>query len=112
MQKQYVIRYTAPAIDIAFQLAHRQTVLRGIHPRTFEVCGLSRRRWGLGDHPAGAHLLNFPFAMTIFLILSAGLMIIASGTVATNLGLTITGCLVTLAGTLLLGVGCNDTAAP
>ena len=57
-------------------------------------------RW-LGSDENGSHLVNFPFAFTVFMILTAGLTVAGWGITVTSAWLTVVGFLITLLGCAL-----------
>jgi hypothetical protein len=56
----------------------------------------------------GSHLVNFPFAFAIFMILMTGSMLVGLGVVVTNAWLAIAGVLITLVGSFLHGWSLYD----
>ena len=96
MQKQYVIGYTAPAIHIALQLAHRQFVV----PRSPRQPADPRR----------ARVVGLPLALIAFAIVSVSLAMIAVGPNAIGICLAI-GFFAAASGTLLNARNvCDDQA--
>jgi hypothetical protein len=100
MQKQYVIWHTAPAVEIALQLAHRQFVVETLSPQRRRTSPSLAQEFRPGT---GAEVFKFPFAMIAFVVLAVGLIMLASATVAASVWPTVTGFLVALCGTLLHG---------
>lgn len=128
MQKQYVISHTEPAMEIAFHLAHRSSV-HEVTPRQRRCLAASDSTEGhssrnaitvpprsaspdllsLTRDPGGSDTVNFPFAFTVYIILSIGLIMLACGITALHVSLAVTGFLITLVGTLLHGLSlCDD----
>jgi hypothetical protein len=62
----------------------------------------------LAEDAHGSHLVNFPFAFTVFLILTTGLVVVVSGIVVTNAWLAGTGVFTTLVGCFLYGWSLHD----
>lgn len=56
----------------------------------------------------GSHLVNFPFAFTVFLILTTGLTVVGSGIIVTNAWLAGVGVVTTLVGCSLYGWSLQD----
>ena len=57
----------------------------------------------LGSDENGSHLVNFPFAFTVFMILTTGLTVVGWGITVTNAWLTVVGFLITRLGCALYG---------
>ena len=62
----------------------------------------------LGSDENGSHLVNFPFAFTVFMILTTGLIVIGWGIIVTSAWLTVAGFPITLAGCGLYGWSLYD----
>ncbi len=62
----------------------------------------------LGSDENGSHLVNFPFAFTVFIILTSGLTVVGSGIIVTSAWLTVVGFLITLLGCALYGWSLYD----
>lgn len=62
----------------------------------------------LAEDAHGSHLVNFPFAFTVFLILTTGLTLVGLGIIVTNAWLFGTGALTTLVGCSLYGWSLQD----
>ena len=56
----------------------------------------------------GSHLVNFPFAFAVSMILTTGLTVAGSGIIVTNAWLTMVGIFVTLIGCVLYGKSLYD----
>ena len=52
----------------------------------------------LAEDANGSHLVNFPFAFTVFVILTTGLVVVGLGIIVTNAWLAGVGFLITLVG--------------
>jgi len=57
----------------------------------------------VGSDENGSHLVNFPFAFTVFMILTTGLIVVGWGITVTSAWLTAVGFLITLLGCALYG---------
>jgi hypothetical protein len=55
----------------------------------------------LAGDPNGSHLMNFPFAFTVFILLMIGAIVMCAGMMVPNVGATAIGFLLTLLGTAL-----------
>ena len=64
---------------------------------------LQRTTSWLGIDDNGSHLVNFPFAFTVFTILTTGLTMVGWGITVTSAWLTVVGFLITLLGCALYG---------
>ena len=64
-------------------------------------------RW-LGSDDNGSHLVNFPFAFTVFMIMTTGLIVVGWGITVTAAWLTVVGFLITLLGCALYGWSLYD----
>lgn len=62
----------------------------------------------LAEDASGSHLVNFPFAFTVFMILTTGLTTVGLGIIVTNAGLAGVGFLTTLVGCFLYGWSLHD----
>lgn len=62
----------------------------------------------LAEDAHGSHLVNFPFAFTVFLILTTGLTVVGLGVIVTNAWLFGTGGFTTLVGCFLYGWSLHD----
>ena len=62
----------------------------------------------LGSDPNGSHLVTFPFAFTVFMILTTGLTLVGWGITVTSAWLTVVGFLITLLGCALYGWSLYD----
>ena len=62
----------------------------------------------LGSDRNGSHLVNFPFAFTVFMILTTGLTVVGWGITVTSAWLTVVGFLITLLGCALYGWSLYD----
>lgn len=62
----------------------------------------------LAEDAHGSHLVNFPFAFTVFLILTTGLTVVGLGIIVTNAWLAGMGVLTTLVGCFLYGWSLHD----
>jgi len=64
-------------------------------------------RW-LGGDENGSHLVSFPFAFTVFMILTTGLIVVGWDIIVTSAWLTVAGFLITLLGCALYGRSLYD----
>jgi len=64
-------------------------------------------RW-LGSDDDGSHLVNFPFAFTVSMIMTTGLIVVGWGITVTAAWLTVVGFLITLLGCALYGWSLYD----
>ncbi|MBE0543063.1 MAG: hypothetical protein IH623_17090 [Verrucomicrobia bacterium] len=62
----------------------------------------------LAEDANGSHLVNFPFAFTVFMILTTGLTTVGLGIIVTNAWLAGVGFLTTLVGCFLYGWSLHD----
>ncbi len=62
----------------------------------------------LAEDVHGSHLVNFPFAFTVFLILTTGLTVVGLGIIVTNAWLAGVGVFTTLIGCFLYGWSLHD----
>lgn len=62
----------------------------------------------LAEDAHGSHLVNFPFAFTVFLILTTGLTVVGLGVMVTNAWLAGMGVFTTLVGCFLYGWSLHD----
>lgn len=62
----------------------------------------------LAEDAHGSHLVNFPFAFMVFLILTTGLTAVGSGLIVTNVWLAGVGVVTTLVGCSLYGWSLHD----
>ncbi len=62
----------------------------------------------LAEDAHGSHLVNFPFAFMVFLILTTGLTLVGLGIIVTNAWLFGTGAFTTLVGCFLYGWSLHD----
>ena len=62
----------------------------------------------LAEDAHGSHLVNFPFAFTVFMILTTGLTAVGLGIIVTNAWLAGVGSLTTLVGCFLYGWSLYD----
>lgn len=68
----------------------------------------SRLPQRLAEDAHGSHLVNFPFAFTVFLILTTGLTAVGLGIIITNAWLAAVGFVTTLVGCFLYGWSLHD----
>jgi hypothetical protein len=64
-------------------------------------------RW-VGSDDNGSHLVNFPFAFTVFMILTTGLTVVGWGIIVTSAWPTVVGFFITLLGCALYGGSLYD----
>lgn len=62
----------------------------------------------LAEDANGSHLVNFPFAFTVFMILTTGLVVVGLGIIVANAWLAGTGFLTALVGGFLYGWSLHD----
>jgi hypothetical protein len=62
----------------------------------------------LAEDANGSHLVNFPFAFTVYMILTTGSLVVGFGIIVTNAWLAGVGFLITLAGCFLHGWSLHD----
>lgn len=62
----------------------------------------------LAEDAHGSHLVNFPFAFTVFLILTTGLTVVGLGVIISNAWLAGLGVVTTLVGCSLYGWSLHD----
>ena len=62
----------------------------------------------LGRDANASHLVNFPFAFTVFMILTMGLTVVGWGITVTSAWLTVVGVLITFLGCALYGWSLYD----
>jgi hypothetical protein len=75
------------------------------YPSTVRSLRLPHR---LAEDANGSHLVNFPFAFTVFLVLTAGLTVVELGIIVTNAWFVGTGVFTTLVGCFLYGWSLDD----
>lgn len=62
----------------------------------------------LAEDANGSHLVNFPFAFTVFVILTTGFVVVGLGIIVANAWLAGTGFLTALVGCFLYGWSLHD----
>ena len=81
------------------------------HPTTAAAVVEFQRKtspYWLGSDSNGSHLVNFPFAFTVFMILTTGLTVVGCGITVTSAWLAVVGFLITLLGCSLYGWSLYD----
>ena len=96
---------TEPRIPMASSLTEVQSSQSATDANVFQRTTSSC--W-LGSDENGSHLVNFPFAFTVFVVLTTGLILVGCGITVTSAWLTVVGFLITLLGCALYGWSLYD----